>query len=76
MLYSYAAKHISITKLSVFTNAIPIVTICGAALLGQEALTLQKFVGIAIVVAGVVLSQMRPYRQLFCVNKNNATQKQ
>ena len=59
MLYSYAAKHISITKLSVFTNAIPIVTICGAALLGQEALTLQKFAGIAIVVVGVVLSQMR-----------------
>ncbi|MBO4382430.1 MAG: DMT family transporter [Bacteroidales bacterium] len=59
MLYSYAAKQISITKLTVFTNAIPIVTICGAAMLGQEALTSQKILGIFIVVAGVVLSQLR-----------------
>lgn len=59
MLYSYAAKHISITKLTVFTNAIPIVTICGAAMLGQEALTSQKILGIFIVVVGVLLSQLR-----------------
>lgn len=59
MLYSYAAKHIPITRLSVFTNAIPIVTICGAAMLGQEALTSQKILGIFIVVAGVALSQLR-----------------
>jgi len=60
MGYSYAAKQIPITKLSVFTNAIPIVTICGAAALGLEALTFQKFIGIAIVVVGVVFSQLRP----------------
>ena len=59
MLYSYAAKQISITKLTVFTNAIPIVTICGAAMLGQEALTSRKILGIFIVIAGVVLSQLR-----------------
>lgn len=59
MLYSYAAKQISITKLTVFTNAIPIITICGAAMLGQEALTSQKILGIFIVVAGVLLSQLR-----------------
>lgn len=57
MLYSYAAKHIGITKLTVFTNAIPIVTILFAAALGQESLTIQKFVGIVIVVLGVIWSQ-------------------
>ncbi len=57
MLYSYAAKHIGITRLTVFTNAIPIVTIIFAALLGQESFTLQKFIGIVIVVAGVIWSQ-------------------
>lgn len=58
-LYSYAAKHIGITRLSVFTNAIPLVTILVAALLGQENFTLQKFIGIVIVVAGVVISQIK-----------------
>lgn len=58
-LYSYSAKHIGITRLTVFTNAIPIVTIIVAALLGQEVFTLQKFIGIVIVVFGVIFSQMR-----------------
>ncbi len=59
MLYSYAAKQISITKLSVFTNAIPIVTILIASLLGLEVFTAQKFIGIFIVVLGVLFSQMK-----------------
>lgn len=59
MLYSYAAKQVSITKISVFTNAIPIVTMIVAAIIGQEVFTIQKLVGIVIVVVGVVLSQMK-----------------
>lgn len=59
MLYSYAAKQISITKLSVFTNAIPIVTILIASLFGLEVFTAQKFIGIFIVVLGVLFSQMK-----------------
>ncbi len=59
MLYSYAAKQISITKLSVFTNAIPIVTILVASLLGLEMFTMRKFVGIVVVAAGVLFSQMK-----------------
>ena len=59
MLYSYAAKHIGITKLTVFTNAIPIVTILFASMLGLEQFTLQKFVGIVVVVLGVIWSQTR-----------------
>ncbi len=58
-LYSYSAKRIGITRLTVFTNAIPIVTILVAALLGQEAFTLQKFIGIILVVFGVIFSQMK-----------------
>lgn len=59
MLYSYAAQKISITKLSVCTNAIPIVTLIFAAILGLEAFTVLKLVGIVIVVIGVVISQNR-----------------
>ncbi|MBR6333624.1 MAG: DMT family transporter [Bacteroidales bacterium] len=64
MLYSYAAKHIGITKLTVFTNAIPIVTILFAAALGQEALSIQKFIGIVIVVLGVIWSQTSSRREV------------
>lgn len=59
MLYSYAAKQVSITKISVFTNAIPIVTMIVAAIIGQEVFTMQKLMGVVVVVAGVILSQMK-----------------
>ena len=58
MCYSFAAKKITVTKVSVFANAIPIVTLFCAALIGQETITLQKCAGVLLVVVGVVLSQM------------------
>ncbi len=64
MCYAYAAKIISVTKVSVFANAIPIVTLACAALAGQESFSWQKLAGIVIVVAGVILSQLKgkPFR--------------
>lgn len=44
-------------KVSVFTNAIPVVTIIFAVSMGQETLTWPKAAGILIVVGGLVLSQ-------------------
>ena len=44
-------------KVSVFTNAIPVVTIVFAVLLGQEVLTWNKVLGILIVVGGLLFSQ-------------------
>lgn len=58
MLYGYGAKLISIMKVSVFTNAIPVVTIIFAVLLGQEAVTWNKLLGMAIVICGLLLSQL------------------
>ena len=57
MLYSYGAKVISVIKVSVFTNAIPVVTIIAAVILGQEAFSLPKILGILIVVMGLLFSQ-------------------
>lgn len=57
MLYGYGAKLISMMKVSVFTNAIPVVTIVFAVLLGQETLTWNKVLGILIVVGGLLFSQ-------------------
>jgi drug/metabolite transporter (DMT)-like permease len=64
MCYAYAAKIISVTKVSIFANAIPIVTLFCAALVGQESITWQKSAGVVIVVVGVILSQLKgkPFR--------------
>ena len=57
MLYSYSAKILSVIKVSIFTNAIPIVTIIVAIILGQETFSISKVLGIVIVVLGLLLSQ-------------------
>lgn len=58
MCFSYSAKKLSISKTTVFTNAVPIVTILFAVSLGMEYLTLNKFIGIMVVLLGVFLSQI------------------
>ena len=50
-------KELGVSRTSTFTSLIPAVTAFGAFLLGEEALPLRKIVGIAIVVAGLILSQ-------------------
>lgn len=57
MLYSYSAKLLSVIKVSIFTNAIPVVTIIVAIILGQELFSFLKVLGILIVVLGLLLSQ-------------------
>jgi drug/metabolite transporter (DMT)-like permease len=58
MGYSYAAKKIGIAKTNVFTNAIPVITIAFAVLLGQETLSLHKILGMLLVISGVIISQI------------------
>lgn len=57
MLYSYSAKLLSVIRVSIFTNAIPVVTIIVAIILGQELFSFLKVLGILIVVSGLLLSQ-------------------
>jgi drug/metabolite transporter (DMT)-like permease len=57
MLYSYSAKLLSVIKVSIFTNSIPVVTIIVAIILGQELFSFLKVLGILIVVSGLLLSQ-------------------
>lgn len=56
--YSYSAKRLTIQKTSVFTNAVPIITILFAVFLGKEILTMNKVLGIVVVLLGVFLSQI------------------
>ncbi|MBQ4420143.1 MAG: DMT family transporter [Bacteroidales bacterium] len=55
--YSFAAKKLSVEKVSVFNNVAPIITILAAVLMGMELFTIRKTLGILIVVLGVIISQ-------------------
>ena len=52
-------KQLTVTKVSVFTNLIPIVTLLVAAAIGQETFSNLKLLGIVVVVAGVMFSQTK-----------------
>lgn len=58
-LYSFAAKQLSVEKVSIFNNVAPIITIFAAVYMGMEIFTARKIIGILVVVAGVLLSQWR-----------------
>lgn len=58
MGYSYAVKNIEISRANVFTNAIPVITIMFAVIIGQETLTFNKIIGMIVVLSGVLISQM------------------
>ena len=56
--YAYSAKRLTVSKTTVFTNAVPIITIIFVVLLGKEILTLSKVLGMIVVILGVFLSQI------------------
>jgi drug/metabolite transporter (DMT)-like permease len=45
------------TKTNIFSALIPAVSAVGAAMLGQEQITLMSVVGITVVTAGVIIAQ-------------------
>lgn len=57
LLYTFAIKHMGITRACSFTNAIPVLTAIFAYFMLDEELSTMKIVGIAIVVVGLFLSQ-------------------
>lgn len=59
LFYMYGLKFMSITKVNVFTNIIPIFTIIVAYFFYGEEIGAKKILGIVIVIAGVVISQLK-----------------
>jgi len=59
VLLTVAIRELGVSKTNVFTNTIPVFTAIFAYLLLGEALTLQKFVGMVIVVSGLIVSQIK-----------------
>jgi drug/metabolite transporter (DMT)-like permease len=63
VLFAYSASHMGITRTNVFSNCIPIFTALFSFMLLGEELTVQNLVGMAIVVAGLFMSQMSGRRR-------------
>jgi drug/metabolite transporter (DMT)-like permease len=57
MFYTYSIRKIGMSKTSVFTNLIPIITAISSFVLFNELLTSVKIIGIFIVIFGLFLSQ-------------------
>jgi drug/metabolite transporter (DMT)-like permease len=58
ILFAYSVKKMGITKANVFSNCIPVFTALFSFILLGEKLTLQNITGMAIVIAGLLMSQM------------------
>lgn len=55
--WANAIKNLGMTKANIFSALIPAVSAIGAALLGQESITVLTITGIAVVTAGVIIAQ-------------------
>ncbi len=54
----YVIKHLGVSKASIFTNLIPIITAIFSYFILKEMFTFNKIIGMIIVIAGVSLSQI------------------
>ena len=62
VFYNIGVEHLGATAACIFTNAIPVFSLIAALLIGQETFSWSKPAGIAIVLTGVVVAQVRTFR--------------
>ncbi len=67
LLFVYALKRLSITKVNVFTNVIPVFTLIVSWILLKDMILWHQIIGVFIVITGVTVSQLRFKRKK---NKN------
>jgi drug/metabolite transporter (DMT)-like permease len=58
ILFAYSVKNMGITRANVFSNCIPVFTAIFSFFLMGDKLTVQNITGMAIVIAGILMSQM------------------
>lgn len=61
-LWAFAFSKLGASKANVYSNLIPVFTAIFSYLLAIEALTVNKIIGILVVVVGLILSQMKPIK--------------
>ncbi|MBI5218931.1 MAG: DMT family transporter [Bacteroidia bacterium] len=64
IFYTYSVKKLGVVKSIIFVNIIPIFTVIFSFFVIGEEITLQKTAGIIIVIAGVMISQLKSFRFL------------
>lgn len=57
VLFAYSVRHIGISRANVFSNLIPVFTALFAFILMGDKLTMRNIAGMAVVIAGLFLSQ-------------------
>lgn len=57
VLFAYSVRHLGISKANIFSNLIPVFTAVFAFLIVGDRLTLRNGAGMAVVIAGLFLSQ-------------------
>jgi drug/metabolite transporter (DMT)-like permease len=59
ILYNYSIKNLGASKANIFTNIIPVLTGVFSYYILNEEMTFRKVTGIAVVLAGLLLSQLK-----------------
>ncbi len=59
IFYAHSVKKLGINSVNIFINIIPVFTAIFAWYILDDPLTLRKFIGIAIVIAGLLLAQVK-----------------
>jgi drug/metabolite transporter (DMT)-like permease len=59
ILYNYSIKHLGASRANIFTNVIPVLTAVFSYYILNEEMTFRKVTGIAVVLAGLLLSQLK-----------------
>jgi drug/metabolite transporter (DMT)-like permease len=63
ILFAYSVRNMGTTKANVFSNCIPVFTAIFSFFLIGDKLTVQNITGMAIVIAGILMSQMNGKNQ-------------
>ncbi len=58
LFYTAAVRRIGIARTSIFTNLIPVITTISALLILKESIEMSKVIGMAIVIAGLLMAQV------------------
>ncbi|RXF56997.1 EamA family transporter, partial [Enterococcus faecalis] len=63
VLFAYSVRHVGIARANIFSNLIPVFTAIFAFFIVGDRLTVRNGVGMAVVIAGLFLSQAGKNRQ-------------
>ena len=65
ILFAYSVRNMGITKANVFSNCIPVFTALFSFILLGDKLTFHNVAGMAIVIAGLLMSQLNGTKKIF-----------